>query len=255
MFLNRLSRALMGTVLVAALGAASASAQSLVAPSGLTVDADSLFLRLHNSHGTLRSNVFDFEPGQRLALTYMGDNGVGARTTWFQWDHSRIDAGGIGLISLDTYNLDFEIFKRLNLTERSILEMSGGVRYNETEHLLGAGNFNDYTGFGGLLGVRGGVRVFDNGLLYAGGKFSVLMGDGAHDGNAGPLNPANEVARSQTEIALGYEHRFDVGRVTIIPRTGLEWQMWDGFSIDRVDEHPDTDLGFSGFVAGLGVNF
>ncbi len=218
-----------------------------------TFDADTLFLKLGTSVGTGDEDVFDFEPSARLALSRLGDSNVGFRTTWFQWDHAGTDSQ-VGQISLETYNLDFEIFKRLDLSDRTTLELSGGVRYNETDYLYD-GDPNDFNGFGGLVGLRGGLRVLDNGLVYARGKSAVLMGDGAHDGDDEALDPAFQVMRSQTEISFGYEHRFTMGNLVIVPRSGLEWQYWDGFGIDPVDEHPDTALGLFGFVGGLSATY
>jgi hypothetical protein len=226
---------------------------SIVRAQSWSFDADALFLKLGTSVGTADEDVFDFETGTRLALARVGESNVGFRTTWFQWDHASTDSA-VGQISLDTYNLDFEIFKQIELNDRTFMELSGGVRYNETEHFYqDPTSMNDFNGFGGLVGLRGGLRVLENGLVYARSKFAVLMGDGAHDGNDEALDPANEVMRSQTELSLGYEHRLSMGNLTIVPRSGLEWQYWDGFGIDPVDEHPDTALGLFGFVGGVSV--
>jgi hypothetical protein len=236
-----------------ALAIALIASRSNVCAQGWQFDADTLLLQLGTSVGTADEDVFDYEPGARLSLSRTADIDVGFRATWFQWDHSATDSA-VGVISLDTYNIDFEIFKQLELANRTIMELSGGVRYNDTDHVYD-GDPNEFTGFGGLIGLRGGLRVLDNGLLYARGKFAVLMGEGAHDGDDEDLDPANEIIRSQTEIGLGYEHHFNVGSMVIVPRTGVEWQSWEGFGLDPVDEHPDTDLGFFGFVGGLTVAY
>ena len=90
---NRMAHAMVGAAALAALlSLGSARAQSLVAPGTWTFDADTLLLKLHTSGGTGDSNVFDYEGGSRLALTYLGESGVGVRTTWFQWDHAREDS-------------------------------------------------------------------------------------------------------------------------------------------------------------------
>lgn len=225
----------------------------IVCAEGWQLDADALFLQLGSSGGTGDEDVFDYETGSRLSLARTADIDVGFRATWFQWDHSATDSA-VGDISLETYNIDFEIFKQLEISSRTVMELSGGVRYNETDHIYDD-QPNDFTGFGGLVGLRGGLQVLDNGLLYARGKFAVLMGDGAHDGDDEALDPANEVIRSQTEIGFGYEHHFHVGNVVIVPRTGVEWQVWEGFGLDPVDEHPDTDLGFFGFIGGVTVAY
>ncbi|MDZ4659155.1 MAG: hypothetical protein SH868_16410 [Bythopirellula sp.] len=218
-----------------------------------TFDADALFLKLGTSVGTADEDVFDYETGSRLAISRLGASDVGFRTTWFQWDHAATDSA-VGFIELETYNLDFEIFKRLDLSNRTTLELSGGVRYNETDYIYD-GAPNDFNGVGGLVGLRGGLQVLENGVLYARSKFAVLMGDGAHDGDDEDLDPAFDVIRSQTEISLGYEHRFTMGNLVIVPRSGVEWQNWEGFGIDPVDEHPDNALGLFGFVGGVSVTY
>lgn len=236
-----------------ALTIAGIFSSGVVHAQNLTVDADVLFLKLGTSVGTEDEDVFDFEPGARLAISRIGESNVGFRTTWFQWEHARTDSA-VGDISLDTYNLDFELFKQIELNDRTFMELSGGVRYNETNHIYD-GDLNDFKGLGGLVGLRGGLRVRENGLVYGRSKFAVLFGEGAHDGDDEDLNPANEVVRSQTEIEFGYEHRFNVGNLVIVPRSGVAWQIWEGFGVDPVDEHPDTDLGFFGFVGGVSVIF
>ncbi len=46
-----------------------------------------------------------------------------------------------------TYNLDFEVFKSINLSSLTSLEMSAGLRYNDTEYFYnGPTNPNDFTG-------------------------------------------------------------------------------------------------------------
>lgn len=250
------TRAMAGAAAVAALlSVGVARAQNLIDPGTVSFDAETLFMQLYMSGGTRNSNATGFDASERLALTYHTDNNVGFRTTWFAYDQIGQDSA-VGQYALDAFNVDFEVLKRLEFANRTILEVSGGVRYLEAEHFLdGPTNFSDFEGFGGLFGVRGGVRVCDDGLLYARGKFAVLAGEGSHDGNSDVLNPGHEMIRSQTEIGFGYEHRCQLWGVTMVPRIGAEWQMWDGFGIDPVDEHPDTDLGLFGLVAGLGVAY
>ncbi|MGE0761477.1 MAG: hypothetical protein AB7O38_30970, partial [Pirellulaceae bacterium] len=88
---------------------------------------------------------------------------------------------------------------------------------------------------------------------YGRGKLSILMGDGRHDANTLALADANEIVRGQTEVGFGYEHRLYVRNVVLVPRIGMEWQFWEGYSIDPVDEHPDTDLDLFGFSLGFGI--
>jgi hypothetical protein len=218
-----------------------------------TAQAEALFLRPGTSVGNGDDNVFGFEEASRIGVGYQNSCGVGARVNWFQFDHEADDSD-VGELAFDTHQVDFELYKQLNLASNLLLEFSGGLRYNNTEHDYD-GEPNDFEGVGGLFGVKAGLKTGANGLLYSRAKFAVLMGDGAHDGRDEDLDPAFDSIRQQTEIGVGYEHNICMGGTILTPRVGFEWWNWDGFGIDPVDEHPDTALGFVGFVVGLGAAF
>lgn len=249
------AKAMMSVAALFVLGSsASVQAQSLLNNQRWTIDSDVMFLKLHSSVGFADENTFDFDTSEKIAVTYLSDCNVGVRGTWFSYDHQNTDPV-VGLVDFETYNIDLEVFKRVNFTS-SVIEISAGLRHNGSE--LDFRNDNhDFYGTGGLFGIRGGVKVRENGLLFSKAKFAVLMGDGRNDANAFPgLNvAAREMVRSQTELGFGYEHRIQFACATIIPHFGAEWQIWDGYAPDPVDEHPESSLGLFGFFTGLGINF
>lgn len=253
-WIAKVRAALSATAMAAIFCFGSTQAQTLVEGDGWSFDSDVLFLKYGNSKGFDNDDVFDFESGIRLALTRIGDSDVGVRMTWFQWEHEGTD--GAVRAGLDTYNLDLEVLKRIEIGDRTVMELTGGVRHNDTNSFFPT-TFepNNFLGWGGIVGVRGGVRVRENGMLYARGKTAILMGEGFHDANNAPTGDVNDVIRNQTELALGYEHRFQLGAFTIVPRTGFESQYWDGFLVDSVDEHPESDIGLLGFVGGVGITY
>ena len=218
-----------------ALTIAGILSSSVVHAQSWTADADVVFLKLGTSVGTADENVFDFETGTRLALSRIGASDVGFRTTWFQWDHSRTDSA-VGDISLETYNLDFEIFKQLEISGSTFIELAGGVRYNESNHIYD-GAPNDFKGLGGLVGLKGGLRVRENGLVYARSKFAILQGEGAHDGDDEDLNPAYQSMRTQAEIGLGYEHRItrEVSSLFLV-------RVWNGRTGKVLASIPSTSI-------------
>jgi hypothetical protein len=238
-----------------ALTIATTLALSSAQAGSWALDSELLFLRLHSAIGAGSDNIFGYDTAARFALSHVRTDNLGARISYFDYDHLGTDST-IGTISLNTYNLDFEIFKRLNLTNLTSVEVSGGIRYNDTEFFYDdPGQPNDFTGLGGVFGIRLGTKVGTGGLLYARAKLAILGGDGQHDGDDEALDPAYDVARDQMEIAFGYQHTYCYRGMLITPQVGCEWQSWRGFGIDPVDEHPDNDLMLGGFTLGLGLNF
>lgn len=218
----------------------------------LVFDAEVLFMQL-NLTGGLGQNAFDYDPATRFALGYMGCKKLGIRTTYFAYDDQAVDAI-VGTVRFDTYNLDFEVFKQIELTRTTDIEFSGGLRYNHADHIYD-GDPSNFDGLGPVVGIRVNTDVPTGGSVYGRAKFAMLSGKGAHDGDDEALDPARQSGRDQTEIGVGYQHPFAVGGFELVPRVGAEIQNWGGYSMDPVDEHPDTDLFLAGFVVGLDVRY
>ena len=219
-------------------------------------DSEVLFLRYNSDLGN-RTNNFGYEASPRFMLGYVNATNLGFRTIYFSFSDVTNDAGGTGLTSLDAYNLDFEVFKQIQLTKSTGIEMSGGLRYNEASYFLnGPTNLNDFHGIGVALGAKGTVKVSTGGAFYGRAKLAILSGTARHDTNAfAGLQKAQLSSREQVELGFGYEHPFELGSFELTPRVGAEVQRWGGYAIDPVDEHPESDLALAGFVAGLSVRY
>lgn len=209
-------------------------------------DTETLFLQLHTTTGAPTNAATNFETGQRYSLSHINDRNIGTRLTYFEWDH----VGAVGAVPLgfEVHNLDGELFQRLDLTDYTSFEMSGGVRYSDMAANAGA-VLNNATGIGGVLGFRGATRPWENGEFYARGKYAMVMGEGA----VPALPDSFNVVRSQVELAIGYEHQFylDSGWV-IAPRIGAEIQNYQGGSPIALIDPADIALG--GFVIGLAIS-
>ncbi|MBL8810370.1 MAG: hypothetical protein JNM43_09370 [Planctomycetaceae bacterium] len=217
--------------------------------------AELLFLRYNSDLGNRRS-AFDFEAAPRFTLGYVNAQKLGFRTIYFEFDEFANDAGGTGRTGLSAYNVDFELFKQIQLTKTSNLEFSGGLRYNEADYFLnGPTNLNNFHGIGIALGTKASAKVFTGGNVYGRAKFAILSGEAVHDTNAFAFRDSQLASREQMELGLGYEHPVMLGRFEVTPSVGAELQRWGGYAIDPVDEHPEADLGLAGFVLGLGIAY
>ncbi len=243
---------------VALLFATLFGVSNAIAQSPFSFEHEMLFVRLHTAHGTSTDNVFGLDAAQRFALSVANSNNVGARITFFDYDHegSFVAPGGTRRISLDMQNTDFELFKRLNLTCKTGIEASAGLRYSDNDIFFPTPfEPNDFTGFGGFLGLRGTTSVFTGGELYARGKMAILGGKGVHDGNGINTPVRFEQSRTHTEIAFGYQHAFQLRRLVVTPHFGTEWMNFSDYVVDPVDEQPESDMMLGGLAFGVNLGF
>ena len=218
-------------------------------------DTESTFLRLHTSNANpLVNNATGYDQGQRFQLGLLNADDLGVRVTYWDWDHQGTNANGVVVSTLDTYNLDAEVLKRVDLFEMTNFEFSAGVRYNDlTATNPVFGTTNSTSGIGGLLGIRGAVDVGCNGELYARSKWAVIMGNGTTFG-ALP-NPGFDVLRNQWEIGMGYQHNFCFENGMLMwARVGAEWITFTGSEPGIGLPGSYNDLGLGGLVLGLGIS-
>ena len=246
----------------------------------VTFDCELTFLRYHQSGGVLASDSqfaeFGFDPALRFVAGYERCDGLGIRGRYWFFDHSATTdvptrpgpfaptiAGTV--LAIDTYNLDLEVYKRINLGCQTSLEVSGGIRYNEFDQSDSLGLSNGFKGIGGTVGLQGNHR-FGNGLgLYARARWSIVQGDdelvsggGFDDWRTPFVEP--DATHSQTEIGIGIDwSRCLANGAVLTVGVGGEWQNWDEFAVGR-DGYADgetvlADVGFGGFVAKLGVAY
>lgn len=212
-------------------------------------------MQLNTSLGSRADDVFGYDPAQRYILGYTFQNNLGIRGKYFNYDHAGTDPGS-WRASLDMYNADLELFKKINLTNAASFEFSGGVRYNQSELFFPSpAEPNDFSGTGGIVGLLGRAQVLNNGSLYARGAFAILSGESFHDANATPVRTGHQSVRRQTELAMGYEHIFALRKLTITPHVGFEWLNLGGYQIDIVDEHPEGDMMLAGYTFGFRFDY
>ncbi|MFN7874283.1 MAG: hypothetical protein ACK5PB_03125 [Pirellula sp.] len=49
---------------------------------------------------------------------------------------------------------------------------------------------------------------------------------------------------------MGYQHTFQVRRITIVPYGGLEWLNLSDYVVGVVNENPESDMMLAGFSCG-----
>ncbi len=229
---------------------------------GWVADAELMFLRYHRAGGlgATTANEFDFAASPRLTLGYEGPSGFGARVRY--WEYDQVNKAQN--VSVDTFNLDFEVFQEIQLNSNTSVEMSAGIRKNDFEEidsgvfpLLGIVIPTSFSGWGGLLGVEVN-RESRLGTLYAHGRYAVLMGDidTATTAWGGLIPTPTTTAFSgidhtghQMEIGLGIERSFELLGATATATAGVEWSNWSNYSYEF------RSVGFGGLVLGLGVNY
>lgn len=239
------------TLMLTLLGVASTAS----AREPWSFDTEVLYMQANTTAGFRQDDVFGYDPSQRYTLAYTGPNNLGIRGKYYSYDQTGVDPGRSRLM-LDFENIDIELFKRLDISTATSVEFSGGLRYNEAEIFFPSpAEPNDFDGFGGIVGLKGKTQVFTGGSVYARGALALLSGDGNHDGNTPNIVFPHQMGRTQTELALGYEHPFELSRAIITPHCGMEWLNMGSYQIDPVDEHPDSDLLLAGFSLGLRIDF
>jgi hypothetical protein len=188
-------------------------------------------------------------------LSYLGPNNLGVTARYYSYDQTGNDPGS-SLLLLDADNVDLDLFKKLDISNATSVEFSGGFRYSEAEIFYpSAFEPNDFDGLGGLVGAKGKTQVFTGGWVYARGALALLAGDGNHDANSGGFTFPHQMSRTHTELGIGYEHPFELKRAINTPHVGMEWLNMSSYLIDVLDENPEADKMLSGFSVGLRIVF
>jgi hypothetical protein len=240
---------------------------------GLFGEAELLFLRYHRADGVRigsdagESGEFDFEPAYRLSAGVAGPGGLGFRTRYFEYDHA--EAIGDGVLGVDTYTIDFEVFEAFALNPNWAMEISGGVRYcnfNEqmTDPDFGVVEFREvgFNGAGLVTGLEARRAVGGLGLLYARTRAAVVQDDKTVVNTATLPTRLIDTTGGMLELAVGGEVNYALaGGAVLFARSGLEWQNWWNFSNEfdtlNTEEVFDgaTDVGFGGFTFSLGMSY
>jgi len=216
-------------------------------------EVELMLLQYHrNGPRFANGDVFGFEFSPRVTLGYAGNDGLGARVRWWDYSHANNDVGN-DRHYVDTYNVDLELSKAIDVTCKTTVEVFAGLRYNDFEEIHFTGGIYDraaFSGWGGLIGLQVDHDCL-GGTVYARMRTAVLMGDASDD----DLGTYFDSVREQSEIAFGYEiERCLANGAVLTLRAGTEMQYWPEYIIDGVTD--DTaGIGFGGFVLGLALNY
>ncbi|MCA9154418.1 MAG: hypothetical protein R3C99_05510 [Pirellulaceae bacterium] len=208
---------------------------------GAYVLAEATFFKYHRADGVPAGSTFDYEVSPRITLGYTGQSGLGGRLRYWEYDHAA------GAASVDTYNLDAEIYQRVALGCKTTVEVAGGVRYNEFEEIgIGLGPVSG-SGWGAMASLEG-TRKIRRGYLYARARHAMLFDDSTAAGV-----PLSDINPTQTELTLGWRGMRCLANGAVATLDlAVESQNWSNYSIGRFAPAP-VDVGFFGFTAGLGV--
>lgn len=204
--------------------------------------AELLFLEANRGDGA-SSDFSDYEATPRIFLAYETAEQVGIRFRYFEFNNSYAAGQNGAPSSIDTYNIDLEIYRSLCLTRGFELEVSGGLRYNDYRDVNygDAGQRTQFAGVGGLLGLKA-TQDLGFGLQgYARGTWAFITDQSNDNGAVG-----YDTNRAQQELGLGLESDFCVRGIAMTARAGVEWQDWDGYQDDA-----DGSIGLQGFVLGI----
>jgi hypothetical protein len=242
--------------------------------TGFWVEAEIMWLKYHRADGA-RVGVaepgedaeFDFEITPRFTFGWVRSDGLGARFRWWEFDHDAPAIEAVSFLSVDTYNIDFEIFDTFALNCNWDLEIAAGVRYNDFEEFAfdAAADFrlNQFSGWGGVASAELRRCVSTNGALFVRARASLLMDDkrvfwvNDDDGNDVLLR---DVTVGTTELAFGYQYTRPIcGGGYYFFEAQAEWQNWYNYSSayndteDSEDLAGPADVGFAGFGVSAGV--
>lgn len=253
---------------------------------GLLFQAETLFMKYTRADGNRVGNGagedvdWDYDITPRITLGYVTDSGLGFRTRFWEFDHSQATINGGGeQLSVDTYNIDLELFERFSITRCWDVELSGGMRYNYfEEHMQDPleNRFNRFHGWGGILGIEATRQLGARSGMYGRVRQAILVDDKFvqnqgfdSPGQTGVPESAllRDATVGMTELAMGWEYRRPfAGNSMLTFRSGYEWQNWQNFSSsfagptdpgfdgEEVFSGP-ADVGFHGFTASLAFDY
>lgn len=208
--------------------------------------AELLFLEANRSDGA-NSDFSDYEAGSRFELAYETAEAVGIRFQAFEFSNNYAVGQNGAPSAIDTYNLDLEIYRRLNLARGFELEVSGGLRYNDFEDLNfgDAGQTTQFSGVGGVLGLEATQQIGFGLQGYVRGEWAFITDQSNDNGATG-----FDTNRTQQELGLGLARDFCLRGIQTTAHAGLEWQDWGGYQDDS-----DGSLGLQGFAMGLDMAY
>jgi hypothetical protein len=183
--------------------------------AGFVGGAEVLWLKAYDSNGDF--NEFNFDEGFRFWIGYQGDDGLGIRLRYFEYEQTA-DNGEF----IDVEYTDIEVFDSLQLGCNWDLYIGGGLRYlgyEDNDLNLGADLDDSLWGVGPVLSAELYRHIGDRAALYAIGRQSIIVGNGLNDGIA-----TRDMTGSVTEIQLGGQVHREWNGGLLFGRIGWETQ-------------------------------
>lgn len=211
-------------------------------------DFDFLLLKPHTSDGFKRPDVFPLESSARIRLAYETNEGSGLRGEFWQYEHAESEGLDGSPTSIDTYNVDLGLYKKLRIGRATGLELSSGVRYNDFQdfNLVEDGESTSFGGVGGYFGLHTTQNFGFKCRGYARIKWAMLY-DAERSEQDGEVRRF-DVTRRQQELAFGLEREGRIGNYLASLRVGYEM-----LNLQQYEDGDEGDVGFSGLC--LGVTF
>lgn len=211
--------------------------------AGVTFGAETTFLRLYQSEG--ETPGFNFEAAPRIWLGYTGDQGLGIRARWFDYEARNSANAGQETENIDLNVIDVELTDKFQLGHWKGL-FTAGLRYADYEEY----NDDEYSAMNDSLGAIVGVEMTRqvNSKLHLFGLARASL-QYASDGMDSSDDRRN-LFFSTTEIQLGAERTLkEICGGRLFLRGAFEAQSWSGGTIGDGDTE---DLGLVGGTIGIG---
>lgn len=217
---------------------------------------------------------FDFEWTPRLTIGYLGSSGLGVRLRYWEFNQDgKVDEDPEDFFAVDTHTIDAELFGIFHPAKNWTIEVAGGLRqsdYQEIQNDEDAGEFrfHSFSGWGGIASAKVSCNLCSGLAPYAQVRGAWLVGDatignnegGGGEGGGSPDAQLNDTTRGMLELQLGVEYQRELrnGMLLVVKGAG-EWQNWYNFSSSFEDTQNTedfggpSDIGFAGFVFGIGI--
>ena len=168
--------------------------------SGATAGAEITWLKPFHSEG--EAPGFDHDPAARLWVGYTGDQGLGVRARWFEYENLNPENVGVPFLieSFDLTMVDVEVTDKFKLGHWEGL-ISGGLRYADYKEFgfFDADQMTD--SLGPVIGLELTRCVNDRWSLFGIARTSLQFADHGLDND----DPVTNLFFSITEIQLGAE--------------------------------------------------
>lgn len=247
----------------------------------LYAEFDAMFLRYNRADGVQDiQNVaapgtpnpgaynFNYRFTPRITLGFVTANGTGFRVRYFDYNHARTNTVPFTRTArVDTFNIDAEMFRNIDLTCSTQMQWSIGARYNDfTESVsvhpaFGAPYRLKFDGWGVITGL-GITQKIRWGSIYGRARGALLTNNRqTRIGNAELAQ--NNVTTGMIELAVGWQtQRYLNNGALLTFGIGYEIQQWMNYGIATPNNiaapvvmTSPVDVGFDGIVLNFAYSY